>query len=525
MPFCLRTIKEQIELFSPSYISWSNEETQIDRVMPLKSSVDIDASKTLYIGRTSELPARYPVNVICIEDIPVSSEQKKSVSSNLIILPKTTIPGEIYCALCNLMLDNDRTLITAADLLTSLAKARGLESIVNNAYTALGNPVIISDNCWKALAIASDIKETDDIAWNEYMTNGALSLKTVSVNIKEKLADRIEKSETPICCQEANMKYPRLYCRVTIGSRTVATVSVIGYNRPFVERDYLLITMLANAASAEMQKNKFLHYTRGLLYEEFIVNLIEGRINNSGIIEDKVKSLNIELKQYIYIITVNIKEFDVNCFSVPYMRDYLEKMIGGSKALIYNDNIVVLSSFKDERGFFDSDVHKLQEFLNEYQLHAGISRPFRTIAYLKEHYIQSLDALYFGSHIDSERSIYFYDNYSIYQVARVCSNTSDLKRFCHPKLVCLMEYDAEHNTSFSESLYVYLKNSRNITNAAEALHLHRNSFIYHLKRIEEILNLSLSDSDILLHIELSFRLIEYENKFSRGEFNNYLYSE
>jgi DNA-binding PucR family transcriptional regulator len=73
-----------------------------------------------------------------------------------------------------------------------------------------------------------------------------------------------------------------------------------------------------------------------------------------------------------------------------------------------------------------------------------------------------------------------------------------------------MEYDKEHNTSFTYSLYAYLKYSRNITEAAKALHLHRNSMIYHLKRIEEILGFPLTESSTLLHIELSFRFMEYD---------------
>ncbi len=60
------------------------------------------------------------------------------------------------------------------------------------------------------------------------------------------------------------MKYPRLLLPVAVGARPVATVAVIEYNRPFIERDYQMLAMLSNAISAEMQKNKFLHYTRGL---------------------------------------------------------------------------------------------------------------------------------------------------------------------------------------------------------------------------------------------------------------------
>jgi DNA-binding PucR family transcriptional regulator len=43
--------------------------------------------------------------------------------------------------------------------------------------------------------------------------------------------------------------------------------------------------------------------------------------------------------------------------------------------------------------------------------------------------------------------------------------------------------------------------------------------IYHLKRIEEILDFSLTDNEMLLHIELSFRLMEYDKKFNKKIIN------
>jgi sugar diacid utilization regulator len=519
MPITVKAIREQIEVFHPDHISTGSAENQIDTILPLRPDVNAGAQATLYVGLASDLPAQCPANAVVIEDVPVAVEYRKPQFVNLTVLPKGTDQSDLYARLCNFMLDNDRALMAAGNMLSSLAKARGLESIVAIAYKSLGNPIIVNDKSWKALAIASDVKEPDDEAWNEFMKNGALSLEIVSMNIKEKLTDRIEQSETPFLCKEANMKYPRLFCRVAVGSRPVATVAVIEYYRPFIERDYLMLSMLASAISAEMQKNKFLHYTRGLLYEEFIVDLIEGRVKNSNVIDEKVKSLNLGLKKFIHVITVEIREFDVTYFSIPYMRDYLEKMISGSKALIYNDNITMISSYGGEREIFESDAVRLRDFLKDYKLHAGLSRPFSKLEELKDHYYQSLEALELGTHIDSDVTIYAYDDYAIYHIAKVCADSSDLKQFYHPKLEYLMEYDAEHKTSFTDSLYTYLKHSRNITNTAKALHLHRNSMIYHLKRIEEILNFSLSDNEMLLHIELSFRLMEYDKKFNRKVVN------
>ena len=400
----------------------------------------------------------------------------------------------------------------AAELLSAVAKARGIYSVVSVGYEMLGNPVIVSDKSWKAIVVATDEKESDDKGFNEFLTQGALSLDTVSFDIKDKLTNRIEQSEKPFRYQGTQMKYARLFGRVMAGNRPVATISVIEMNHPFTDEDHETIAMLCNAISAEMQKNKFLHYTRGLLYEELIVELIEGKGDNAVLLSERIKTLGAGMKKYIYVLTIDIKGFDAEQFSLSYMRDYLEKMVSGSKALIYNENIVIVASCADESGLQEEDIKLLREFLGEYNMRGGISRSFLRMEDLSEHYRQSLEALDIGARMDSGAHLHSYDDYAVYHIAKACSKVADLRVFCQPKLYELMDYDREHNTSFMNSLYAYLKYSRNITETAKALHLHRNSMIYHLRRIEEILGLSLNDSNILLHIELSFRFMEYDKQ-------------
>ena len=398
----------------------------------------------------------------------------------------------------------------AAALLSAVAKAKGLYSVVSVGYELLGNPVIVSDKSWKAIVIASDEKESDDKGLNEFLTQGSLSLDTVSFDIKDKLTHRIEQSETPFRYQGANMKYARLFGRILAGSRPVATVSVVELNRPFTDEDCETLAMLCDAISAEMQKNKFLHYTRGLLYEELIVELIEGRDSSASPIAERVKALGVGMKKFIYVLTIDIRGFDVEKFSLSYMRDYLEKMINGSKALIYGDHIVIVASCSNENGLYESDISVLRAFMSEYNMRGGVSRGFSKLEDLAEHYRQSLEALSIGTRMAAGECLHSYDDYAVYHIAKACSQAADLRVFCQPKLDALMEYDKDHNTSFTNSLYAYLKHTRNITETAKALHLHRNSMIYHLKRIEEILGFPLTDSNTLLHIELSFRFMEYD---------------
>jgi DNA-binding PucR family transcriptional regulator len=87
---------------------------------------------------------------------------------------------------------------------------------------------------------------------------------------------------------------------------------------------------------------------------------------------------------------------------------------------------------------------------------------------------------------------------------------TDLKSLSHAGLADLLDYDSRHGTTFSQSLKTYLNFNRNITNSAKALHLHRNTMLYHMKRAEEIMDANLSDADTLLHIEISYRFLEYD---------------
>jgi sugar diacid utilization regulator len=342
------------------------------------------------------------------------------------------------------------------------------------------------------------------------MQNGALSLDTISSNIKSRLADRIEQSETPFCLREQGMKYRRMFGKVLLGGRHAATISALAYFRPFAERDFETMTLLCNAVSAEVQKNKYLYFARGLPYEDLIVNLLEGRVRDERVIEENMRALNLVIKKYIHALAVDIMGFDNEHFSASYIRDFIEKMLQGSKAVLYGDKIIAITSHANAGEFRSADIPRIADFLRKYSIRCGVSRCFETLSALREHYLQALEALRLGPRQDAEGFVYLYDDYAIHHIARLCAESTDLRALCHPKLARLLQYDAARGTAFTRTLRAYLKRARNITDTAAALHMHRNSVIYQLHRIEEMLDLRLSDSDALLHIELSFRFMEYD---------------
>ena len=69
----------------------------------------------------------------------------------------------------------------------------------------------------------------------------------------------------------------------------------------------------------------------------------------------------------------------------------------------------------------------------------------------------------------------------------------------------LLAYDEEHNTQLLYTLETYFNNCQNSVKTSKALFIHRNTLLYRLDRIAEILDLNYSDSEQMLTFQLALK--------------------
>ena len=81
----------------------------------------------------------------------------------------------------------------------------------------------------------------------------------------------------------------------------------------------------------------------------------------------------------------------------------------------------------------------------------------------------------------------------IYKFMFNSGNQTEIMNYCEEKLRKLEEYDHANGTFLQETLVAYYMNGFNISKAAEALFIHRNSLQYRLSKIEDLLNIELDD--------------------------------
>ncbi|MBV7276086.1 helix-turn-helix domain-containing protein [Clostridium sp. PL3] len=469
---------------------------------------------TLYVMKPSTilnlLPEMECVNILCVGKCNNCLEKAQELNINMLVLNDNE---ELEVAVDEIqnILDRHRQLLrNTAILFEMLAEGNGLQQIMNKGYEMLGNMVLLTDMSMNVVLISENAKMDDDLKKWIY-EDPTESYNNFYVKQREKRGfEKSYKAKTPIYISKDVDRYAYLSSHIYVNDKQVGHLTIVEFERNFEEDDYELISLLSKVVSLEMQKDRLICNSRGFLYESLFLDLLEGRVKDPIIIEDRIKSLDIDLEENLYVFTIVVSKDEQTNTNLSFIRNLLEDMIKSSKSVIYNDNIMFLiTASNDEKPLLKVNLKKLKNFLQNNKIHSGLSYCFHSLKDLQEYYKQSLKAIEMGIHLNKEEVIFPYEDYVKYHIMDVCSKNENLKTFCHPSILKLLEYDRIYNTDFTNSLYTYLIYEKSQKETAEALHIHRSTLLYRIKKAEEIMNINLKSSGLVFNLLVSFKILEF----------------
>lgn len=100
-----------------------------------------------------------------------------------------------------------------------------------------------------------------------------------------------------------------------------------------------------------------------------------------------------------------------------------------------------------------------------------------------------------------------YDRVQSRKILHQLSHDEGVQDVVQETLGTLLEYDAQHGTDLVHTLTSYLFHRTNVSLTARTLHLHRQSLLYRLNKIETLTGRILDNSDDLFLLELCARLL------------------
>jgi purine catabolism regulator len=159
-----------------------------------------------------------------------------------------------------------------------------------------------------------------------------------------------------------------------------------------------------------------------------------------------------------------------------------------------------------ERAMFASLRGQNREPSSLRQIAIGVGRVYEGLDGLRRAFREAEQALEIGQQLFGPAGLTYFGDLGIYRLLFPLRDTTDLTAFYTETLGPLVEYDRRTNGELLHTLEVYFACHTNLSEAARALHLHRNSLLYRLQRIEEVLGISLADADTSLSLQVALRI-------------------
>ena len=142
--------------------------------------------------------------------------------------------------------------------------------------------------------------------------------------------------------------------------------------------------------------------------------------------------------------------------------------------------------------------------LAEYEVPArvGVSDSSTAVERIAAGFRQSIDCIRLGRRLAPGERVYTFDDYQIYCLLSSTMSEADIRALYSDTIEPLDRFDRENHCCYVDTLEAYIKNRFNVTKTAAAMHVHRNTMIYQLDKIRELLALDMDDYENVLRIQM-----------------------
>lgn len=396
------------------------------------------------------------------------------------------------------------------DLYHLLYSGHGLDDLILRAESFLHRPMSVLDASYSMIAVSPLMHKLP--FGMEKSKEGSIFLSSQEVESLRRLQieHQIYKNNQAFFIRtEDHPDTNWIFCGIRIQHVMTGYVALCLPDKAEAsEHELRLITAFSDICAIEMQKHEFFVQKTGLQYETFLTELLEGRFNDVNIIETRLKLLNRRFGKFFCLAILYCPEpHNSDLFNKRQMAS-LRQVYPNAMSVVYKNNIILLINQDTPVQLSPELTDPLEQFAERNHLKVSLSQPFADILKIRIFYHQALHTLEL-SDLQAPDQTLFYSTDVLPEYLFSKCDYQELEVGIHYHIFQLQDYDKTYHTDFVETLRAYLDHDRNAAKTAEFLHIHRSTFFYRVKKIEELLEISISDSHLLFLYELSFKIWDY----------------
>lgn len=185
---------------------------------------------------------------------------------------------------------------------------------------------------------------------------------------------------------------------------------------------------------------------------------------------------------------------------------------------VYDGCVTVLLSSKSVFAQDAPAPEGLEAYLEKYDALALLSNVSSYPQGIRTQYLTTREIMEFLPKIrfSSEGRLAHVKRYINYYLIHMCATHlmeefghDKLFYFAYPEVLSLTRYDQRNKSDLRDFLFNYITNDCNVTQTANALHMHRNTVFYKLNKIREVVGLTLDSSTEKTGLLFSCQVLRY----------------
>lgn len=384
------------------------------------------------------------------------------------------------------------------------AQAGDYQTIVDCSWPIFHNPLALSDGNNQVIALSSQYDADDvDTEWKYLKEYGFSSIESVdflkvfSQNIDNALRNIPQILEPKSSRIRYNIANQKVFWQEELCARLV----VIEKDRSLNPGDLQLLRHIADVIAPYL--GSINPAGEQLSYKDVFAELIQDGAANHESIERQIRYNHWDRDGLFRVYAIEPRDPARSDYTLHLLRRIVLKMLPYTSVNIIKTALVVI--VREENDTHRNLVDILTRAWAAGRVNIGASLVFRDIYLLPYFYRQAEYAL---NRLNTSRTAgtFFFADCAMESLI-LETDFKNMYYACHPDVLFIHSEDIKEHTEFLKTLAVYLSNERNITHAARDLFIHRNTLIYRLKKIQDMISADLDDSYTRDYINFSIYVV------------------
>ncbi|HEX6493506.1 MAG TPA: helix-turn-helix domain-containing protein [Candidatus Dormibacteraeota bacterium] len=309
----------------------------------------------------------------------------------------------------------------------------------------------------------------------------------------------------------------RLVAPVPVRDGIGGFISLIAPDADLDQISRLAVARAASACAIELDRERAVLQARDELEGEFLESLLAGTYSSESAVRHRAERLGFDLSGETVVM---VARPDGGGDQVPRVRG--DQLVAGAQGWIRRRCPAALATLRQRAvaavvplvdGQPALDLRRLAADLRlecsgavAGEVSVGLGRAKPGIAGVRASYREAEQALTMGTRLFGGARVVAFSDLGLYRLLYAMNGQAELREFFDDQVQTLVDYDQRTGAGLMATLDAFFRCHGSPTEIAQLLHLHRNTVLYRLRRIEDIAQLSLDDPETRLNLHLCLKV-------------------